>query len=232
MTDFTISQIKNFRFEKKFLIECLSKEDVESIIKLHPAMFREIYQERLISNIYLDTLDKKHYFENINGVSRRLKMRIRWYNHLFGLIQNPALELKVKHNMHVGKLSYPLESFRLDNSLSLAYIQELFEKSSIPETIKQRVNDLEFSLLNSYHRRYLLSADNKYRITLDNDIKVYYLSAFENTFLHENSNFPGVILELKYTESGEDNAQEITKHFPFRMTRSSKYVKGIESLVL
>jgi len=34
---------KDFRYERKFLISGLTKAEVESIIKLHPAMFSEIY---------------------------------------------------------------------------------------------------------------------------------------------------------------------------------------------
>ena len=41
---------------------------------------------------------------------------------------------------------------------------------------------------------------------------------------------PYSILELKYGHAKDDEASEITKHFPFRLTKSSKYVLGISKL--
>jgi hypothetical protein len=37
------------------------------------------------------------------------------------------------------------------------------------------------------------------------------------------------ILELKYDHEQDEEAGFITNHLPFRMTKSSKYVMGIES---
>ena len=232
MKDILISEIKNFRHERKFDITHLDKVEVESILRLHPAIFREIYHTRFVNNIYFDSHEKQHYFENINGVSRRLKVRIRWYNDLFGYIDKPVLELKVKHNLHVGKLSYPLHPFTLDSTLNIKSIREILNKSALPEAIKHHIVDLEFSLLNHYERKYFLSADRKYRVTLDSGMKAYWLSSFSNTFLQENIDYSGITVELKYTEQGDEGADKITRYFPFRMTRSSKYVKGIEKLAL
>ena len=72
----------NYRFEKKFFISELTKQEIESIIKLHPAIFSEIYYERFVNNIYLDSFDLQNYFDNIIGTFKRQKVRIRWYGDL------------------------------------------------------------------------------------------------------------------------------------------------------
>ena len=38
------------------------------------------------------------------------------------------------------------------------------------------------------------------------------------------------ILELKYSIDNDDHAQIITNHFPFRLTKNSKYEVGIDNL--
>ncbi len=39
-----------------------------------------------------------------------------------------------------------------------------------------------------------------------------------------------VIMEVKYDEKYENNANYITDNFPFRLTKSSKYVAGLQLL--
>jgi len=37
-----------------------------------------------------------------------------------------------------------------------------------------------------------------------------------------------VIVELKYDRADEREAERVASRFPFRLTRSSKYVRGVE----
>jgi len=230
MKNFSFLNLKNFRYERKFCLEGISAKDIEPMLRLHPAIFKEIYYERMVNNIYLDSIDLRSFFDNINGVSKRLKVRIRWYKDTFGLIKEPVLELKLKHNLHVGKLNYPLVPFMMDKFFSIDTIREVFEKSSLSGHLKFHLKELNFSLLNSYHREYFLSADKKYRITLDYDLQTYKLLPHYNNFLYKLKRQNTTIIELKYNESNNIFADEITNYFSFRLTRSSKYVDGIASL--
>jgi len=45
----------------------------------------------------------------------------------------------------------------------------------------------------------------------------------------EKTNF--IILEMKYPQEKEKIVSKITQFFPFRLTRSSKYVYGAEKLL-
>ncbi|NPA45408.1 MAG: hypothetical protein GXO49_07735, partial [Chlorobi bacterium] len=47
---------------------------------------------------------------------------------------------------------------------------------------------------------------------------------FKDKFIENNS----VVLELKYNQENNDKASAISSQFPFRMTKNSKYVNGIE----
>jgi len=227
MKDFFFQNFQQFRYERKFHIEGLRKEEVETMLKLHPSIFNEIYHQRNVSSIYFDLHNFQHYFDNINGADRRLKVRVRWYGEQFGYIEKPTLELKLKHNLHVGKLLYPLKSFEFDGNFSIDLIHKIFEESSLSELLKAYLKELNFSLLVSYKRKYFLSADRQYRITIDTDMQSYRLMPRQNNFLNTSIGQNSVILEIKYNRSDDENIDNITNYFPFRMTKSSKYVDGI-----
>lgn len=230
MRNFLFSNVKDFRYERKFCLEGIDRKEIETALRFHPAAFSEIYHERTVNNIYFDSFNMHHYYDNIDGVNRRLKVRIRWYGDLFGFIENPVLELKLKHNMHVGKIFYPLKAFTLDGSLSLDSMRDIFAKSSLSESLRLCLTELDFALLNSYRRKYFLSLDREYRITVDDAIHLYKLSQRDNSFLDVSRDFCSTILELKYSRPNDKFADGITRYFSFRMTRSSKYVNGITRL--
>ena len=52
-----IRKPSQFRYERKFFISQLTKFEVESMIRIHPAVFSEIYHKRFVNNIYFDTVN-------------------------------------------------------------------------------------------------------------------------------------------------------------------------------
>ena len=102
--------IKNYRFERKFYIEKFSKYDVLQIIKQNPYMFSEVYEPRFVNNIYFDSINLNSLNQNINGLSNKRKIRIRWYGRFFNSNIKAKLELKNKEGSFRPKaniLSYP-----------------------------------------------------------------------------------------------------------------------------
>ena len=69
------------RYETKFSVLDLNHNEIENIIKSHPAIFNEIYFTRNVNNIYFDTVDFSSFIDNIEGVRDRKKVRIRWYEY-------------------------------------------------------------------------------------------------------------------------------------------------------
>lgn len=228
MKNYFFSKVDHFRYERKFCIDSLTREEVELMVKLHPAMFREIYPPRAVNNIYLDSVDLHNYFDNINGLDQRLKIRIRWYGELFGFIEKPILEVKLKHNLHIGKLFYLLKPFILDNGFSIDLVRKVVKESSLPGSLILHLVRTRPVLLNSYNRKYFLSADRKYRITIDWKMQVYKLSFHENNFLCQMVDYKTIILELKYNKLQDQLVDKITNYFPIRLSKNSKYVEGVE----
>jgi len=126
----------NYRYERKFLQFELTSQQIELLIKMHHAMFAEIYHQRYVNNIYCDSVDMKSYFDNVDGVFERTKARIRWYGELFGQIEKPVLELKIKNGLLGTKKSYLLHSFAIGERFDVKIISDVIKRSEIPETLR------------------------------------------------------------------------------------------------
>ena len=220
----------NCRYERKFFVSGLTRHEVEALVKVHPAVFSEIYYQRYINNIYLDSFNIKSYFDSVNGINHRLKMRIRWYGDLFGEVEKPILEIKIKSGFLIRKRLFPIETFFLDEGFKFQRVLDAFGKSDIPKRLRLGLISVEPVLLNRFLRKYFLSADGNYRITLDSELQSYHLDLQNNNFMYKFQDLDNTIMELKYGMMMDESAENITNFFPFSMTKSSKYIMGIERL--
>lgn len=218
----------DFRFERKYLTEDLSKERVEFILRNHSEKFSEIYHQRIVNNIYFDTLGMTHYYDNIDGNTSRRKYRIRWYGDLFGEIKKPVLEIKIKEGAVGRKESYPLKSFFLDKTFNKETIQESLSHIDLPENVKHDLLAMKAVLLNRYTRKYYLSFNKLFRATLDYDLTYYRITYSGNTFLHKTLDTKSIVLELKYSSVEDMEARKVLDFSPLAVTKSSKYVQGFE----
>jgi len=222
---------KNWRYERKFFISDLRSAEVEATVKLHPAMFKENYPERYVNNIYFDNIDYKNYFDNQMGIFRRYKIRMRWYGEVRDVIENPILEVKFKFNYLGTKLSYMLNSLDIGNGIKSEIIKQNLKQSQIPHPLLVELCNCDIKLLNRYKRKYFQTCDGAFRITIDTKMEYYKLNQNINNLLDKVIDLNNVILELKYDKAYDDIAGNITSHFPFRMTRSSKYMSGVGCFV-
>lgn len=208
------------RFERKYKTEHLSLSLIEQTIRLHPAGFRKIYPDRQVNNIYFDTKDYTTYKENVIGIAERKKFRIRWYGDNFEQIQNPQFEIKIKNNQLGDKIVSKIINFNLSQlDLITKEIQPL-SKSTLP---------IQPTLLNTYLRSYFGTNDKKFRITIDRKMQfapILNSKQFKPRVIGKEA----IVIELKYEEELESMTDRITQYLPFRMTKNSKYVTGIELL--
>lgn len=229
MTQLNNNQSEVLRHERKFLITDYSATEVEQIIKFNPACFTEIHHQRTVNNIYFDSFAFDSYYRNIEGDTNRTKARIRWYGELFGEIKNAVLEFKIKKGLLGKKKYYVLDVFQLDENFSKQQIESSI--SNLPRNIQNYILSMQPALLNTYTRKYFLSADKQFRLTIDKNQMFYGISYNNNTFLNKVNNHNAVVLELKYDVSLDQEANEISNNFPFSMTKNSKYLQGIERVL-
>jgi len=219
-----------YRYERKFFISGLSRSEIESIIHIHPNVFNEIYYERRVNNIYFDTLRFNNFQDNVIGNTDRIKFRIRWYGKIFSTINNPVLELKIKRGLVGTKKSFVLQSFKLDRGFNNSVPSKFIQDSDIDGKVKFNLQDQLPVMLNSYKRKYFQSSDKKFRLTLDSSQSFYRLNTLNNLLIDKYEDYDNFIIELKYEEKYDKEAPSITNRFPFRLTKSSKYARGIELL--
>ena len=86
------------RYERKYKIESITAEVVRQVVINHPASFRKIFPDRKVNNIYFDNIELSAYFDNVNGIADRQKIRVRWYGDDIFKIEQPKLEIKIKSN--------------------------------------------------------------------------------------------------------------------------------------
>ena len=203
--------------------------EVEIIVKSNKRIFSEIFYSRIVNNIYFDLFGFASFYDNIDGNTERKKYRIGWYGKLFGEITNPTFEIKYKKGLLGYKDQYKLNSFIMDKHFSNKTISHIIANSSIPKKIKFILKSLTPTLLNSYRRKYFQSSNKIYRITIDDNQGFYPIKNINNSFLqcfHDES----VVLELKYKTIYDEGSEKVTNEFPFRLTKNSKYVNGINKL--
>ena len=219
-----------YRYERKFVFSYYEQNYIDAFLKFHPLKFKPIFSERKINNIYFDTINLKHYFDNIDGLSDRRKLRLRWYNNFSKKIKNSRLEIKIKRG-HVGtKKVYSVGNVDSNKLLQFAYFTNLLKKNNVNVEIVQDFLTLQPALVNSYKRKYYLSNDGSYRVTVDRDMEYF---RFDN-FINEEKGFISdkLVLEIKYSEKHDVNYRKIKNSIAQRLSRNSKYVNGINFLAI
>lgn len=225
-------QIADFRYERKFMVDQLDVFQVRAMVKRHPGMFYEPYPPRYVNNLYLDTKGMDNYFANVNGVGERRKVRIRWYEELFQDIEKPVLEFKFKRGLVGTKRAYRIAPFSLDHRFDHRYCQEILRQTDLPAHVMYHMLELNVVLCNRYHRYYFATRDQRFRVTLDTEMTFYQVKRANNRFVHKHADYKHIIVELKYLEPMDMEAQRVAGFFPFNVTKSSKYVTGIERVFL
>ncbi|WP_291327445.1 polyphosphate polymerase domain-containing protein [Desulfovibrio sp. UCD-KL4C] len=217
---------ESYRYERKFIVSQQLESHIESVLTHSRLGFRKLYDKRVVNNIYLDTPMFRFYNENVMGVSDRKKIRIRWYGDAT-VDGDCQLEIKRKDGM-VGRK----EIYHVFLKPSDLRKNNIIRQLDLPDRVKIEAQDIYPTLYNRYTRRYFISSDSKFRITIDSDVKYSH----PNT-LYYNHCFLGVsetnhILELKYDCKNDITASQAADIIPFSLAKKSKYVSGIESIYI
>ena len=198
-----------YRHERKYLIE--QKDLNQFFIELYSQNFIEIFSPRFINNIYYDSIDLSALRENIEGISKRTKARVRWYNED---LEHSIFELKIKNSDTNIKKQIKC-NLKNTNNYSLGHV--LNENSKF--LTQNKLENFVPVIKNRYFRKYFLSPCKKFRITIDS--KVSSTSLLSSITYNENK----IIIEIKHKTS------ELFSHNFSNLTlnRYSKYSKGMLS---
>jgi hypothetical protein len=208
------------RYERKYKVEHLPLEAVLQAVRLHPASFRPLYSPRWVNNLYFDTPDLTAFQDSAAGAPERRKYRLRWYGRPFEILPEPVLEIKSKQGEVGIKQSIPLAGA----PYALKQPERLLEAARQP---LWQGKALQPVLFNSYHRSYWAAAAGRFRLTIDTQLQFGAYQPSAPVLLPVHS--PGIIIELKYAAE-EEGSDFILQQLPFRQTKSSKYMLGVNLL--
>jgi len=223
-------KIQRCRFERKFVTSELDEHDLVHLIRHHPLMFTEIYHQRYVNSLYFDTVSLANYHDNLSGIKDRMKIRIRWYGELFGKIAEPILEFKIKDGWAGWKTLYQLPALQMTARIDYDMLIMAMAKIDLPEHLPLLIKSIEPIIIIRYKRKYFSSTENNFRITIDTDLSYHAARRRDNIDSHKYADYITKILELKYQRKYDNQAEAVTNHLPFRLSKNSKYVNGISRL--
>ncbi len=205
------------RYERKYLLDLLDYRQIRSELLLHPASLRTQHEDRVVRNIYFDTRELTALHTNLRGVQERSKHRLRWYGDKDLPHGRARWETKMKINMLGAK-----SVIDLDIPMNIT----ISELASLVKSTVEPTSQLVPVLLNSYRRSYFITADGKFRFTIDRDLEYTpILGEKKTTEVPFQSRH--TVVELKYDQQWDDEASDILRHLSIRQTKSSKYVTGL-----
>lgn len=219
------------RYEKKFIAQGLDLPATLALVRRHPAAFREVYPARSVNSLYLDSADLRDYHDHVNGVGHRVKTRIRWYGPWSGQLCAPTLEKKIKRGQVSWKRSHGQVSMCMNGGVSRTELERVVEQSRLPAGACESLHHLQPSLLSRYQRHYFLSADRRFRLTVDSALEFAAASPAEAAGTGFRPYGPLIVIELKFGLGEAADAPQVTNTLPFRLTKCSKYVLGITSIL-
>jgi len=204
------------RYEHKFRIRRSTPDRGLRVIETSPGGFREAHPPRRVSSLYLDTPLFARYTEHTRGDGLRHKYRIRWYETSLP-VDAAVFEDKVRHGAVGWKERIPVEPDALVP----------FDPSRLPDLLRHRLTGHRPVLLVTYLRRYYVSVCGRLRLTLDWDIAARRAESLALPYRGPAAGGTSFVLELKYDREHDDLARRVMESFPFRPTKHSKYVRGV-----
>jgi len=217
------------RRELKIAIDREDRHWAGSLVRMHPAGFQATYPGRWVNNVYFDSPSLQNYEDNVAGIANRRKVRLRWYGELEGG-STPVLELKLRKNGWGWKVRYSIDALEQVAGRSwgdlLALLTESMEPGDRPALEEDRVP----ILVNRYYREYYRSMWGECDLTVDTGYRFFdQRLASRPNLSHPVPTARGMVIELKFPAGGEQAVREIASRFPFRLTKSSKYVLGVQA---
>ena len=165
------------RIEKKYTFDLNNYNILVDQIINSKFLFIKKYKKRIVNSIYLDNEFMQNYSDNLSGISKRSKIRLRYYNEDLEIKTNLNnkfnLEVKIKNNQVVNKKIYSLSLpsnilKKIDNKLIIFLLKKA------PILIRPFISEQTLSTIGiTYNREYFESKIFNLRCTIDTNLKFW-----------------------------------------------------------
>mgnify|MGYP002003742846 CR=1 FL=1 len=170
-----------------------------------------LFPERIVNSIYFDNKNLNMFYDSVEGILPRKKIRLRIYksnNTIKYFKDQGALEYKI--SSVEGRFKISKNSFDKNKNKPIYFLRD--KDYGICNPV------LKVAYLRTYYRI------KGIRLTIDKSIqynKINFSKILPNT-IKDNLN----VVELKYSNKNDDT--NVLNSFPFQFNRFSKYCRGIE----
>ena len=174
---------------------------------------RVLYPERIICSRYFDNNNMQMYFDTLEGLIPRKKIRIRTYGSDDFISSNNKYSLEIKLSSEHCRFKKIDSNIDLGSLLKDGYFDNLYG-------ICKQLIDV------SYVREYFLVKN--IRVTIDKEIKYKLINLnnnFKKTFFEDQS----YVFEIK--AEIDTNLSYLLNNFDFPRSRFSKYERALDSLL-
>lgn len=217
-----------YRYEKKYLINNYQIEMLKNNLSATLRLDSNVKTEDgsyFIRSLYFDDYNDTSYFQVLNGISKREKYRIRYYDYDSSYI---SLEKKSKIN-NLGKKEKSLLTKETTNFLINNIKFDSNEKLINELQHKISTNLYKPVVIIDYLRIAFVYPINDVRITIDYNISCSY--EFEKFFEKDLNSIPLLekdmaILEVKYNDFLPDFIKLVINEKNLELTSFSKYGNG------
>ena len=220
---------KKYRHERKYYINNLQFEEIKKRLSFLLKTDKNTSEDGsyFIRSLYFDDYKDTSYYQVLNGISKREKYRIRYYNNDYNYI---CLEKKAKINNMTNKTSCRVTKEQVEDLISgKLNINKDNHKLLNEFILKTKFCGYKPIVIIDYNRiPYIYKAGNV-RITLDYNISMDYNT--NNFFEKENQKIPIMeknmnILEVKYDEFLPNYIAWLININTLNKTSYSKYLNG------
>lgn len=218
------------RIETKFL---LSSEQVNRLLnEATKFSFVTEHPERVVCSLYFDNPRNDYLHDNLAGVSKRKKVRLRWYRDKLSQSYNRVsfdsspleklnLEIKIKNNREGTKIVSPItcpKSMTPNCLLTNKFLLDSFRG----KLLENGINTLVFPEVFVQYSRSYFKTDQGLRLTVDSKVSFGSKDTVLTGVLEELDRADHVV-ELKSPITGLKNLTKFLSVSGLRTQRFSKY---------
>jgi SPX domain protein involved in polyphosphate accumulation len=231
------------RYELKYHISRTLMPDIRSIIEPHVRFDSHCADlpgnQYTVRSIYFDSEELDFYFDKLDSVRVRKKLRVRTYN-LASEAAPAFLEIKRKIGRRGLKERLMLDLQRVDPALSDEDAETVLPGITFLD--RKVLDKFRFNLINrdmrpvvlvTYEREAYIGRENeRYRVTFDQNIRSLINPRLDQIFeenelrVFEEDNF---VLEMKFDERMPRWMTRVVRRLNLRSESYSKYVHGIDA---
>tara|TARA_B100000767_G_C19722341_1_gene517868 strand:+ start:718 stop:1392 length:675 start_codon:yes stop_codon:yes gene_type:complete len=209
------------RYERKWIYRSNDHLTLINSLIRSNLFFNKQYPNRRVNSIYFDDINHSSIRQNLDGISEKKKIRVRWYGTQNQLV-NPVLEIKNKKGLETRKETYKISEL---DGLKFPDFKNLDLIKNTVNLQKKSKNTILPILTTNYDRQYFVSNNGKIRATIDYNLKSIHLknpSQMEIVKIFSST----CILEIKYPTNLDKYVRLNLKEITLRLSKNSKYINS------